>query len=1024
MYKELSTILGSNTAASEFLQSLGILGHKYAAEDGENSEFPNYVIFDDSRIETNFVKFDQEGTGTPTKKATSLADRQPAIDYIEKVLGPEVVVQFKKSLGATTTLGSWTRTKLNTVIKLSIFAGDPLSIAHHEAAHEFFQRLLDTDPASAAILAKAANSAPVVAQLNKLYAKYPRVIKAMKTDEHERVAYMFEAWAGGVDLKLGPQTKTVFQKIKHFLKTMAGFISEGAQAERLMVMFHDGKLAERNEIAQIIANDPILQAKYADRMLEASQPIINTMKYLIGTAHGQTAASKNPKIAWAGKQFYVGITERTNQLGFLSEKSMRTSQMMGDMVNVFTGLDKTERDAVMEAMQAKVDSKDPKILHTQNRLRHFFKKMRTYGNRPDADYGYNGMDIHEVDNYFPVVWDSENLADNRAQFITELHSEHQDILERIAKKGRTGWEDGKPKHFAATADEVAERIADVLIKGRGAAPNEESLWDLGYKPYMAAKHSRKLDWLNPAVFSKYQSKDMVDTMSTYVNQMVHTVEYTKRFGEKGEKLQQAVNDAAVWELENHSNKAYLDAYNKAKVKLDKEYQAFLTKELAEFDRKKKAGYVGLDNFKTPPMPSLDDYIAAAEKIVGGHGIADMLHSKLGGARKQIMAMEGTLGFDVSERMRAIQGNLIVYESLRTLWMSLFANFVDPMGIVVNNGSVADAFEALKVGLAGVADKWRGVESEHPAYREARIYGTVDASHMLNTMGQVYSSVWMNKTARKLNEWLFRVNGVEGFGQGVRAAATPAARHRIQENLKSKAPEDLRQMKELYGEEYKPEDVKLDKEGNLDPTDYRNQRAMYKLVDRMTLRPNAAMRPAYGSDQRTAIFFHLKQFTYAFQKVMLGQAYKESQYGNYKPAMVLIAGYVPMMIAADMLKDLVQYGEEAPWKKKWKMGDYLAHGIQRAGLLGVPQIGVDTLEWGPSELGGPAVGQLDRAIKDAYKAVRRDIALDDKAEATGRASDAQNAEDYVAAEKAGKKILRDALPASQLFKRHIFDPITA
>lgn len=59
MYHALSARLGSQAAASEHLQGLGILGHSYGATPKRS---PNYVIYDDSRIETNYVHFNKQGT--------------------------------------------------------------------------------------------------------------------------------------------------------------------------------------------------------------------------------------------------------------------------------------------------------------------------------------------------------------------------------------------------------------------------------------------------------------------------------------------------------------------------------------------------------------------------------------------------------------------------------------------------------------------------------------------------------------------------------------------------------------------------------------------------------------------------------------------------------------------------------------------------------------------------------------------------------------------------------------------------
>jgi len=90
---------------------------------------------------------------------------------------------------------------------------------------------------------------------------------------------------------------------------------------------------------------------------------------------------------------------------------------------------------------------------------------------------------------------------------------------------------------------------------------------------------------------------------------------------------------------------------------------------------------------------------------------------------------------------------------------------------------------------------------------------------------------------------------------------------------------------------------------------------------------------------------------------------EFKNGNYTPAMAL-ASYVPMMIASDFIKGMIQGGGSQPdWKKDWGPVEYVGYGVQRAGLLGVGQFGVDAYEnmsrggLGVTALGGPAIEQL-------------------------------------------------------------------
>ena len=80
--------------------------------------------------------------------------------------------------------------------------------------------------------------------------------------------------------------------------------------------------------------------------------------------------------------------------------------------------------------------------------------------------------------------------------------------------------------------------------------------------------------------------------------------------------------------------------------------------------------------------------------------------------------------------------------------------------------------------------------------------------------------------------------------------------------------------------------------------------------------------------------------------------------------------MPVMIAADMVKGLIQGGgEEPPWKAGWGLSDYVWSGVERAGLFGSGQFALDALtditQRGGSGIGaltGPTVEQLTDAVR--------------------------------------------------------------
>jgi hypothetical protein len=101
--------------------------------------------------------------------------------------------------------------------------------------------------------------------------------------------------------------------------------------------------------------------------------------------------------------------------------------------------------------------------------------------------------------------------------------------------------------------------------------------------------------------------------------------------------------------------------------------------------------------------------------------------------------------------------------------------------------------------------------------------------------------------------------------------------------------------------------------------------------------------------------HLKQFTYSFQKTITSRVAHEALHGNYTPLAVL-ASYVPMIIAADILRGVITPGGSDDERlKKWTAADWLTHGVARAGITGPGQYVLDA----PNDLqrGGLGIGAV-------------------------------------------------------------------
>lgn len=322
----------------------------------------------------------------------------------------------------------------------------------------------------------------------------------------------------------------------------------------------------------------------------------------------------------------------------------------------------------------------------------------------------------------------------------------------------------------------------------------------------------------------------------------------------------------------------------------------------------------------------------------------------------VMAMEGTLGANMDPKLKNIYSGLMTYQNIRLLPLQIFASLIDPLGIVVRGGSVKEAGVTFAKGMRDLVTL--GKYKEDNAYELAKTIGAIDVANDRGLMSDMYGSEYMPKLQRNINDKFFRYNGMEMWNNRMRAQAAVAAENFIDKHMNRPNEHSERFLAEL--------DLKKGDKLSLDSPKY--VRALNKWVDEAILRPNAALRPVYMSDPNWMLISHLKQYTYQFQKVIIARTYHEMAHGNYTPA-VALASYVPGMIAADMLKvNLTPGNGDDNARAGWDTADYVGHGLQRVGLFGPSQLGLDAAQdtkrggIGIESAAGPTIQQLLDFVK--------------------------------------------------------------
>jgi len=1002
IYTKLTKRFGSQAKASDYLQSLGILGHKYAAAGGRNDTHPNYVIYDDSKIETNYVHFNKQGNNqTQTETAATPEQVKAAEDFLTKALGDSIDTLLAENLDPDVS-GFWKKRDTKNLIVLSL-KGDVLGTAYHEAAHELFSILTKhgSEKTKAQLLRVATNPI-ILRKLERLLEKHPEAIKQL-SDPEEALAYMFQFSQMGM-LKIGPETKTIFQHIKALLRKVAALVSDRIRAENIERARTDKELLKADAVLQAFAGgsmaDPVarqaflqsLEADTAkhDAAVEAIgdgwTKLANTAGKFAFSAEAMMEATNNEDMVALSRLFHQKAgTEMREMAGneaedvhgaYLAGVRGETNKWMNRLENVLLKYSPEDLELARKALSTGKPTHAPEAAKAVAEIKAFYERMFEYMEKSDIKRltERNGEQVWEKvprreDYGMTQVWDVDSIMKDTDAFKQDLLKHHARELQKIADQANAEIKAGKgagagtasdtqlksAQPSTVTPEMVADAILVRMINSGGQIDLDETTSNLGMTPAATAVNRRSLDWLDAEVFDKYKSKDIAQIMSTYTRNMVKRGEYQKRFGYGGEKIRNLSDRALLREMGGKELVAWaIDAMPQA-IKQWKEAKA-------EFLKNNPDGEFP-DPYPTLRLVGQRLHIA---KVGNDQFQKDILAagSKLEQAFKAVQAMEGTLGNDMSPSLRNMNSWLITYQNFRLLSTMLFTSFSDVMGIVANGGEMKDGWDAFVNGMREIRNTYVNKKGSTAGSMRAEEWGAVDAGSLLDSLGQTYGSVYMTAKAKRMSDAFFKYTGAEGWNRGIRAVAANTAERIItgwrKNGIDLSDPAKKAQFERLFGKDAVPAHIKLDSQGRLDINDPANQAAVQRWVLDAVMAPNAANRPIWGSDPHFQTFMHLKNYTYTFHRVMLRGAVEQARLGNFRPAMVLAVGYMPIMIAAGAAKEMLVPGEEPPWMQGGLDG-YLQYGWDRAGLLGVPQMYGDSLINDPANLFGPTVDQIQNVL---------------------------------------------------------------
>lgn len=886
--------------------------------------------------------------GGPSRIATQ-AEMDQAKAYADKIFGKDgVKLDFQAITGHS---GEFIDTT-NTIVISTTAAAGTLGTLYHEAMHKFFAQYIRSNPKLQTVFEDLVDDPKHLARLHALLNGYPAAQAQLASGE-ERLAYTYQFWKAGL-LQVDAKATTWMQKVGKFFRRILGTVRQSERALEIFQAFDNGKMSEPSAAGRVVAS-----------ALGKGTLTIKMRRHLDGLMQGLAAATM-PAAEILGKSVSQKARALSTMLftnpgdgdhgekgtGLMNARSTMAKQFINRASSRFETMSETDQAAVQKYLQTETDP--AKIANPEHR--DAVKEIRAL---LDEFHGYMvkaGMKIGKIESYYPTVWNGNALMNKKDEFINMLVMNYANEMKAIKPGVNTKMKNLPPSAYSPK--DAATRIWQSLVDRGGVDAHLPAGREDGVlNPFFASQEARTLPWLRGEHKEAFLEKDMATTLTRYFSQGTKATEYFRRFGKDGTRLDDMLNG---------------------------------TKELGPqgFPTKVNGEYVRAADGIIHELKSAAEEMGRRGDLKDADAQAKWVSRQMRDISMSVGAMEGSLGKDVSPGMRKFNSWMTVYQNVRLLPMSLFSSFVDPLAIVARGAPLQAAYETFTYGLREVFRGWADAFKDMPPERQkdewrqlAEHIGSAEVAMFSHHVGTEYGSSYMSSGARKINDKMFVVNGMEAWNRSNRIMATKWATRFLEKHAAVADPHHSeRWLKELG---LTPDMITLD-QGKL-VTDKEQlaalrgitveqadrelapiYQALNRWVEGAVLTPNAAQRPAWSSDPNYATMFHLKQFSYSFHQTILKRATNEFKHGNMAPVGAL-AMFIPTMIGADLIKGLIQgAGSLPPYMAGMNAGDWFMHGTQRAGLSGIGVIGTDAMV-DPSSLGGPAFEQAVDAMRDGFGA---------------------------------------------------------
>jgi len=866
------------------------------------------------------------------------------------------------------------------------------------------------------VLARAARTPAMQAQLRRELGNDDITRKRIQ-EPAIAAAEMYGLWLQG-RIKIGPKTEAVYRRLLKKARGVWGVLQDEQAGIQVMKALDEAvpKLREMTYIDSKTAGIPNpLYLKGLKQQLGPQMTKVLDVGRRTFLDAAETMRSFQVSAAdWITDRFSNKTGQDYRGETLPDAKIRMISRLRNEFIKTFKDRDADFGHTLLGVLHNRklLSASSPDIKQAYQAIQRTFKKTREYLLNA-------GLEVKEVQDYFPWVFETDYLADNNAEFY-ELLMQDKFALPLHKLGGVFAWKaiqgriqtleylrDSKSPQFTGSAELELSQLTDFvedwrtqlpkkewtpeqkagsatenawatmfleaaknktispLLKGmtdqhgvvdkvynnimRNSMDDELQLDKPTYVPAFRSANVRVLNFVRHIGdtsdmdrLAKFFHQDIGHTLDTYINTSVKKAEYARRFGTKGEILVEKFTQAVD------------------------EYDRRMREQHPDWSDNKREAHV------TDFRDTMDNYIHA---MLGTHGVDTWiwLHKTLGwtGMIPDPNAPENK-GRPIHPRVQKIINTIMVYQNIRLLVLATISSLVDPIGIAVRTGDLGLAFNSFRSGIKSVFMESIG---EHDLQVSlGKMLGIIDTNLTNEALGWEYGGVYMTGWQRNLNEGFFKWTGLQWWTRSTRVMALHAGMRFLayHKNLPKKTSK--RWLDELG---VSPDDIVLDENGEITfhtvkdretaseeekQRDDRIKHALFRFVDESILRPTASYRPIWASDQHYALFFHLKSFMYTFHDRYVRRMLHELDDGNYMPVLAL-SMFVPAMMAAEMLRDLIQHGGEPPRKAAWGLPEYLMNGLTRSGVPGITLVGFDAandIEYGGIGLeswAGPTVQQL-------------------------------------------------------------------